>query len=60
MGYRIEEQRPWGAVALIAAAGTRKERTGAPADSVLSHAAPGGTFDGASDPRRPAGAALAP
>jgi gamma-glutamyltranspeptidase / glutathione hydrolase len=60
MGYRIVEQRPWGAVALIAAAGTSKERSGAPAVSVLSHAAPPGAFDGAADPRRPAGAALAP
>ncbi|MFL5288852.1 MAG: gamma-glutamyltransferase, partial [Rhodopila sp.] len=60
MGYRIVEQRPWGAVALIAAADTGKERAGAPGDSVLSHAAPPGTFDGAADPRRPAGAALAP
>jgi gamma-glutamyltranspeptidase / glutathione hydrolase len=60
MGYRIVEQRPWGAVALITAADTGKERAGTPADCVLSQAAPPGTFDGAADPRRPAGAALAP
>jgi gamma-glutamyltranspeptidase/glutathione hydrolase len=60
MGYRIVDQRPWGAVALIAAAGASKERSDAPADSVLSHAAPPGAFNGAADPRRPAGAALAP
>jgi gamma-glutamyltranspeptidase/glutathione hydrolase len=42
MGYRIEEQRPWGAVALIAAGGTK------------------GAYFGASDPRRPSGAAVAP
>lgn len=44
MGYKIEEQKPWGAVALIAG-GT---------------AAPQGAYFGASDPRRPSGAALAP
>ena len=44
MGYRIEEQRPWGAVALIAAGA----------------AAPKRAYFGASDPRRPSGAALAP
>jgi gamma-glutamyltranspeptidase/glutathione hydrolase len=60
MGYRIQEQRPWGAVALIAAADAGKEPAGAPADSALPHAAPGGTFEGAEDTRRPAGAALAP
>jgi gamma-glutamyltranspeptidase/glutathione hydrolase len=42
MGYRIEEQRTWGAVALIAAG------------------APKGAYFGASDPRRPSGAAVAP
>nr|WP_294517262.1 gamma-glutamyltransferase [uncultured Rhodopila sp.] len=54
MGYRIEEQRPWGAVALIAAGGA--EPGAASAGSV----APKGAYYGASDPRRPSGAALAP
>jgi gamma-glutamyltranspeptidase/glutathione hydrolase len=60
MGYRIKEQRPWGAVALIAAAAAGKEQGSGPADSMMSHAAPSGTFEGAEDSRRPAGAALAP
>nr|WP_294531062.1 gamma-glutamyltransferase [uncultured Rhodopila sp.] len=51
MGYRIEEQRPWGAVALIAAGAS--EPGGA-------SAGPKATYGGASDPRRPSGAALAP
>jgi gamma-glutamyltranspeptidase/glutathione hydrolase len=54
MGYRIEEQRPWGAVALIASA---DEATDGPA---AEPPAPRGTFQGANDPRRPFGAALAP
>ncbi|PPQ39536.1 gamma-glutamyltransferase [Rhodopila globiformis] len=60
MGYRIVEQRPWGAVALIAAAGATTQQTDVPADSVVPHVVPGGAFQGAADPRRPAGAALAP
>ena len=44
MGYTIKELRPWSAVALIAAAPGK----------------PAGTYQGAADPRRPDGAALAP
>jgi gamma-glutamyltranspeptidase/glutathione hydrolase len=50
MGYRIEEQRPWGAVAMIVTGRAGSDASGAPR----------GTFYGASDPRRPSGAALAP
>jgi len=61
MGYKIQEQRPSGAVALIAA-GLRAEARSfpAPADAVATHAQQGGMFYGANDARRPAGIALAP
>jgi gamma-glutamyltranspeptidase/glutathione hydrolase len=61
MGYHIEEQRQWGAVALIASGTLRsgRSRSGA-ADSVATHAAGPAVYFGANDPRRPAGAALAP
>ena len=59
MGYRIEQQKPWGAVALIVASGTGQTSASA-ADSVASHAAAANSFDGANDSRRPAGIALAP
>ncbi len=54
MGYRIEEQRPWGAVALIAAGASQPDAASA------GSAAPKAVYYGASDPRRPSGAALAP
>jgi gamma-glutamyltranspeptidase/glutathione hydrolase len=59
MGYRIQEQRPWGAVALIAA-GAGDRAAPSVADSVATHAATPGAFYGANDSRRPAGVALAP
>jgi gamma-glutamyltranspeptidase/glutathione hydrolase len=61
MGYRIQEQKPWGAVALIASATLdRHQPGGAPADSIHSHETGRNTFFGANDSRRPAGVALAP
>ena len=59
MGYRIQEQKPWGAVALIAA-GKDAEAGGKAADSVAAHASPRDAFYGANDSRRAAGAALVP
>jgi len=59
MGYRIEEQRPWGAVALIAAGATPEPGT-ASAQSAAPARAPRREYYGGSDPRRPSGAALAP
>ncbi len=59
MGHRIEVQREWGAVALIAA----PQGTGAlaaAADSTTGHPTQAGAMAGANDPRRPGGAALAP
>ncbi len=59
MGYRIQERRPWGAVALIA--GGAEATTGpAVADSIATHKAVFGAYYGANDSRRPAGVALAP
>jgi gamma-glutamyltranspeptidase/glutathione hydrolase len=61
MGYRIQEQHPWGAVALIASGTLMAARTGAhTADSVATHATAPADYFGANDPRRPAGVALAP
>jgi gamma-glutamyltranspeptidase/glutathione hydrolase len=61
MGYRIQEEKPWGAVALIASATLdRHQPAGAPADSVHGHETGVGVFFGANDSRRPAGVALAP
>ena len=59
MGYRIEQQKPWAAVALIAAGGVGKTENSA-ADSVATHQAAPHAFQGANDSRRPAGIALAP
>jgi gamma-glutamyltranspeptidase / glutathione hydrolase len=59
MGYVIQEQKPWGAVALIAAGAAKDTRAGA-ADTVATHHRPSGAFYGANDSRRPAGVALAP
>jgi gamma-glutamyltranspeptidase/glutathione hydrolase len=60
MGYRIQEQRPWGAVELIASGSASHEPSDSPADSTPGHEHESGIFYGANDPRRPAGAALAP
>ena len=61
MGYHIQEQRPWGAVALIVSGAMKRTDTRAsPADSAKGHAVRAGVFYGANDPRRPAGVALAP
>lgn len=59
MGYRIEQQKPWGAVALIAAGRTAKPEAST-ADSVATHQPAPHAFQGANDSRRPAGIALAP
>ncbi|MFO1024797.1 MAG: gamma-glutamyltransferase [Acetobacteraceae bacterium] len=59
-GYRIEEQTAWGAVALIAAGFGAPSSGPAGVDFAASKAAGAATLSGASDPRRPAGAALAP
>ena len=61
MGYRIHEQRPWGAAELIAV-GPAAERTSGtadePADSALSGRMLPHLLYGASDSRQPAGAAI--
>ncbi|MDR3529362.1 MAG: gamma-glutamyltransferase [Rhodopila sp.] len=61
MGYHIQEERPWGAVALIASGpiGSTKG-TATPADSIAIHDGRPGVFYGANDSRRPGGVALAP
>ena len=60
MGYRIEEQRDWGAVALIAVGPTRPATPSADgvSDAALSGRTRPGWFYGAMDSRRPAGAAI--
>lgn len=61
MGYRIQEHQPAGAVALIASGAIpRSEPKAIGADTVTPQAVEPGVFFGASDPRHPAGAALAP
>ena len=59
MGYKITEQTPWGAAAMIAVGAPAREA--APASSGNDSTATGGPqpglFYGANDPRRPAGAA---
>jgi gamma-glutamyltranspeptidase/glutathione hydrolase len=61
MGYRIQQQKPWGAVALIASAAlAHMTPADAAADSVATHMPGSAVFLGANDPRRPGGAALAP
>ena len=61
MGYRIQDQRPWGAVALIVSGALKSaDPTAAAADSTVGHAAAAGVYFGANDPRRPAGVAIAP
>jgi gamma-glutamyltranspeptidase/glutathione hydrolase len=61
MGYRIQDQRPSGAVALIAsgAMGGRKFMS-VGADTVATHAPMPDVYYGANDSRRPAGVAVAP
>jgi gamma-glutamyltranspeptidase/glutathione hydrolase len=61
MGYRIQVQAPWGAMALIAA-GDMMAAGLAPvtADSAANLVHQGTAYYGAIDSRRPAGAALAP
>jgi gamma-glutamyltranspeptidase/glutathione hydrolase len=62
MGYRIEEQTPWGAAETIAVALSQNNASAAPStnDSVAVHRSVAGAFYGVNDSRRPAGAALAP
>ncbi len=61
MGYRIQEQKPAGAVALIASgAFARSDPSAFGADTVAAPTAEPGVFYGANDSRHPAGAALAP
>jgi gamma-glutamyltranspeptidase / glutathione hydrolase len=61
MGYRIREQSPWGAVALIAVGGAGAEGArlaSSGADSVAGGGMRPGLLYGANDSRRPAGAAV--
>ena len=60
MGYKIVEQTPWGAAALIAAGPPIAERTTASSgnDATATGGGRSGLFYGANDPRRPAGAAV--
>ena len=62
MGYDIAEQAPWGAVELIATSlvGTPRPAASPGNDAALSGAMRPGYVYGASDSRRPAGAASAP
>jgi gamma-glutamyltranspeptidase / glutathione hydrolase len=61
MGYHIQQQKPWGAVALIASGAMfRANSMEAAPDSIAGHAPAATVFFGANDPRRPGGAALAP
>jgi len=60
MGYKIVDQQPWGAAALIVVGGTIAERRAGSSgnDEATISAMRPGWFYGASDPRRPAGAAI--
>ena len=66
MGYKIVEQTPWGAAAVIAVGPTSAEHNGIASSGNDSTATSGpraggpraGLFYGANDPRRPAGAAV--
>jgi gamma-glutamyltranspeptidase/glutathione hydrolase len=61
MGYTIKTQAPWGAVELICSGSLEQAGpSGMPTDSVASHGPKRFSYYGANDPRRPAGAALAP
>jgi gamma-glutamyltranspeptidase/glutathione hydrolase len=60
MGYKIAEQTPWGAAAVIAVGQPNKAPAAASSgnDSTATGGATSGLFHGANDPRRPAGAAV--
>ncbi len=62
MGYATEEQAPWGAVELIATslASTPKAVASSGNDATATGGPAEGLLYGASDPRRPAGAAAVP
>jgi gamma-glutamyltranspeptidase/glutathione hydrolase len=61
MGYRVQQQKPWGAVELIASGSmTHPDPAGSAADSIVGQSPGPAVFFGANDPRRPGGAALAP
>ena len=61
MGYHIRDQKPSGAVALIASGSLLGGKsTAVGADSVATHAPEAEMFYGANDSRRPAGVAVAP
>jgi gamma-glutamyltranspeptidase/glutathione hydrolase len=61
MGYYIQQQRPWGAVELIASGSLVRARPmDAAADAAAGHPPGPAVYFGANDPRRPGGAALAP
>jgi len=59
MGYRIEEQAPWGAVEAVMAGTAADRALPSPGDDAVHRAGPEETplLHGANDPRRPAGAA---
>ena len=60
MGTSVREQKPWGAVGLIASGAVTRAKGGeAAADSVAGHSSGPTMYFGANDPRRPGGAALA-
>jgi gamma-glutamyltranspeptidase / glutathione hydrolase len=61
MGYRVQVQKPWGAVALIVCDSVTAGKSAVGmSDSMANHKAAENAFDGANDSRRPAGVALAP
>jgi gamma-glutamyltranspeptidase/glutathione hydrolase len=61
MGYHIQEQKPSGAVALIASGALEGPATASfGADSAMTHKPRPEAFYGANDSRRPTGVALAP
>jgi gamma-glutamyltranspeptidase/glutathione hydrolase len=61
MGYHVQEQKPAGAVALIASGTMQRDAsTAIGSDSVMTHTPRPGAYYGANDSRRPAGIAAAP
>ena len=61
MGYKLTQQRPWGALQAVRIAEPGKSQSIAPVivqDTMVFSSAPAGTRLGASDPRRPTGAAI--
>ena len=61
MGYQIQEEKPSGAVALIASGAMETRRSSSPGmDAVATHLPRPDAYYGANDSRRPAGVALAP